>query len=99
MSDNAVATVLTDAEKIAEELCPPVAAVPRVVGVLIKQVEQLSKTATGKDLEALAEEALGLTPPPAAEAPAGTDPAVAAKLAELQSEIDAIKAANGGGAA
>lgn len=89
VKDNAVTTVLTDAEKIAEELVPSVAAVPRVVGVLIKQVEKLSQTAIGKDIEALAEEALGLTP--AAPATEGTDPTVAAKLAELQREIDALK--------
>jgi hypothetical protein len=78
-----------------------VAAVPRVVGVLIKQVEQLAKTTTGKEIEALAEDVLGIAPPSAegGTSAEGTDPAVQAKLNELQAEIDALKAASSGAGA
>lgn len=81
MSDNAISVVLDDAEKIAEELCPPVAAVPRVVGVLIKQVEQLAQSQTGKGIEQLAEAALGITPAEGAE-----------DVSELKAEVEQLKA-------
>jgi hypothetical protein len=83
---SSVAALLDDAEKIAEELCPPVAAVPRVLGVLIKQVEKIA----GAQLVPLIEQDLGLTPPaaPAASTPAET--AYPAQLAALQAEIDAL---------
>jgi hypothetical protein len=87
-SGNAISVVLDDAEKIAEELCPPVASVPRVVGVLIKQVEQLAQSTTGKELEALAEEALGLKKT--------TEQETAERLAALEQENAALK---GGGVA
>lgn len=96
MSSVAVSTVLDDAEKIAEELVPPVAAVPRVLAVVVQHLNEFAKSNTGKELIGLGEDILGIAPPPAADqasaAEASTDPAVLAKLAELQTEIDKLKA-------
>lgn len=97
MSDNAVTTVLDDAEKIAEELVPPVAAVPRVLGVVVAQLDMFLKSSTGKGLENLAEAALGIAPPPAPDAPAAptgesaADVALAAKVANQETEIAELR--------
>jgi len=94
--------ILADAEKIAPGLIPPAAEIANAVGVLIAHVEKIA----GAELPRLADEALGVTPPPAEAtgAPAYAEPAGAnteresqleQRVAELEAEQKAAKPGGG----
>lgn len=76
---NALQVIAEDAERIAAPLVPSVNKLPQVVGVLVKQVEQLA----GGELKNLADEALGITP----EAPAEGEGVSQAEVQGLQQQL------------
>lgn len=77
--------ILQDAEKIAADLVPPTNVLGPVVGVLIKQVEQIA----GKELTNLKDSVLGVVPP-VADVPPVQDQA--GSPSEEQSELEQLKA-------
>ena len=79
---SSVSNLVEDAERIATELVPPTSFLAPVVGVLIKQVEQLA----GKELPKLEDKVLGVpTPTPVVDdAAAAENAALKDRIAELE---------------
>ena len=89
---SALQVIAGDAEKIAASFVPDVNKLPGIVGVLVKQVEQLA----GGQLVPLADELLGIAPEQPPEAPAASAPAITSEQAttmqqQLAEQAELIK--------
>lgn len=80
--ESALATVLTDGEKIADNLIPPGSEVEKVLGVLVLQVEK----ALGGKITALTDEELGLKSEPEQSVDTAATPAE--KIAAIKARAD-----------